>query len=326
MKTVFCAKAAAVALQLWSVAVPTVQAAEPWPARPITVEVGYSGGATDVIARLLGDNVRQALGQPLVVETRAGAAGQIAAAHVAHSSADGYTLLLGTNALSLNKALGTTPEFDPQTNLTAIAPILDMPFVLVTARDQPYNSLDDLVRASHSQPAALAYSSNGVGSGAHFAAELLKKYSGLSATHVPYKGGAGQLTALLSGEVKFSFLSTMLAVPQIAAGKLRALAVTSATPLAELPGTPTLASLYPAYPSVVSWFALFGPPGLDDAIRTRLQASVAHMQQAPAFRAQAAQWGAAVVTGDGAQLRARLDQEQTLWSETAEKLGIPARR
>lgn len=310
------------AVALATVMTQVAMAEQAWPTQPVTIEIGFSGGTADVVARLIGESLQQDLGQPAVIDPRDGAGGYIAASHVARSAADGYTLLLGTNALTMNKAMGSTPNFEPAKDLQPLAPVLEMPFVLVTASEQPYDSVPELIQAINDSPKRTVFSSNGVGSGPHFAAELLMKYSGLKATHIPYKGGSTQLTALLSKEVTFSFITPALALPQIAAGKLKALAITSHEPISQLPGVPTLSSLYPGYPNVTSWFGLFAPPGVDESIRLRLQQSLWRLQDSERFKQQIGEWGAQSTKQTGPQFTQRLVEEQALWTSLVNDLGI----
>ncbi len=246
-----------------------------YPDHPIRILVGYpAGGGVDIVARLLGDPVKTALGQPLVVENRTGAAAMIAAQSVARSRADGYTLLMAASGeVAVNQhVFKDKMTYDPGRELTPVALAGIVPCVVVVAGSSPIKTPADLVAQAKANPGKLSFSSSGVGNPQHLAGELMNAMAGIDVLHVPYRGSAPAVTDVAVGAVTMSFSSLAAALPLMQDGKIRAVAVTSRERMPQLPdvapmseGAPSLAGY-----ELLNWFAMFAPAGTPEAILERL--------------------------------------------------------
>ncbi|MCK1545117.1 tripartite tricarboxylate transporter substrate binding protein [Bradyrhizobium sp. 160] len=266
----------------------TTQAlAQKYPARPVKIMVGFSaGGPVDVVARIIGDRLSNKLGQPFVVENRAGANGMIAAEGVARADADGYTILAcNSSTITLNKTLFRDIRYDPEKDFAPLTTVVSAPLVLVVNPENPkttnIKSLADLVAAAKAAPGALAYGSGGNGNLAHLAMELLSQKAGIKMIHVPYRGGSASEVALLAQEVLAVF-DPLSAVPLVKAGKLRALAVSSAERLPSLPDVPTVAEAgYPGF-DISFWVGFFMPKATPAPILETLHREIITAARDPA--------------------------------------------
>jgi tripartite-type tricarboxylate transporter receptor subunit TctC len=250
----------------------TSSAAASYPTRPIKIVVPYpAGGSTDLIGRILGQKISERLGQPVVVENRAGASGAIGAAHVAGSAPDGYTLFLGTStALAANPHMNKSLPYDPQRDFTPVFLASIWPSIVVVNNSVPVKSMKELNEYLKSRPEQASYASAGNGTPAHLGVELYKKMMGIEMTHVPYKGGAPALTDLMSGQTTLMFAIWPDAMPFVKAGKLKALAVTTAARSPLEPGLPTVAeSGVPGY-ELLGWVAFMAPSGTPREIVLKL--------------------------------------------------------
>lgn len=232
-----------------------------YPSRPVTLIVPFpAGGALDIVARVLAKEMTPLIGQAVVVENRAGAGGTIGSAAVAKSPADGYTLLFGSLAThGLAPALYPKIQYDALKDFSPITQVTSAPLVFTSSATLPVNSVGQLLALAKSKPGALNYASTGIGTADHLAGTLFAATTGIDVVHVPYKGGAEAKTALITGESAYTITNIQLALPQIQAGKLRALAVTGPRRLAVLPDTPTLAEAGIQGVEVTTWFGLFAP-------------------------------------------------------------------
>lgn len=291
--------------------------------RPVRLIVPYSGGVTDHLARQLSRQLAAQIGEPVVVDVRAGAGGLIGSRLAAQAPADGHTLLLGTSALAIGAAYQPQADFDPERDLTPIANVLTVPYVLVVAANSPQHTLADLgARGGKADATPLRFGSPGPSSGPHLVGELLKVAAPLNARHIPYNGGAAQITALLSGEIDFAFMSLVTALPQVQQGTLRALAVTSAEPAGSLPGVPPLRSRYAAIPEIHTWFALFGPKGLSAPWRDGWAQQIRSATASPEFVAQRTSWGADAARGAHTELAQQLANERARWAQLIADAGL----
>jgi tripartite-type tricarboxylate transporter receptor subunit TctC len=249
--------------------------AQTWPVKPVRVIVPFApGGGTDIQARLLAKNFYESMGQTFVVENRAGAAGVIGAELGARAPADGYTILFTTASLAVNVTLyGSRIKFDPLKDLAPVSWISSTPLVLVVHPSVPVKSVKELV-ALAKKSGGLNAGSNGAGTTSHLSVEMLRQMTGVKVTHVPYKGGGPSMVALVSGETDLLFGTGPVAAPQIKAGKVRALAVTTAKKSSAFPQLPTMASIYPGFESD-NWYAMFFPAGTPKPIVDKLNAEIA---------------------------------------------------
>lgn len=250
--------------------------AQGFPSRPIRMVVPFPpGGSADVGARLVSQHMAQSLGQPVVVENRAGAAGNLGADSVAKAPADGYTLLYGIGSIfTSNPWLYRDMRFDPMKDFVPLTLInAGGGFVLVVPTASPVGSLRELVAAAQKQPGRFNYASYGSGSAPHLVMEMLKSQSGISITHVPYKGAAPAMTAVLGAEVDAMFDTYISAAPQLRGGKLRAVAVSTATRMPTLPNVPAIAETYPGF-EAEGWHGVFAPAGTPRDVVVKLDAAL----------------------------------------------------
>jgi tripartite-type tricarboxylate transporter receptor subunit TctC len=268
--------------------------ADDWPSRPIQIVVPFgAGGAADIITRLVGDKLAIALGQPVVIEDRPGAGGNIGAAAVAHANPDGYTLLMsGSPTHSVGPYLYKDLNYDPMRDVPPVAMLAVAPNLLVVNSSLPVHSVADLVAMARAKPHSVTYSSAGVGTSGYLAAELLKASADLDISHVPYKSGPEAVTGVLSGNVTFMFFTVPSLLPQVEAGQLRALAIASAERSPLVPGVPTIAEAgYPGF-DVIAWYALFAPRGTAAPIVSRLSSEVQKILERTDVRAEMGKLGA----------------------------------
>ncbi|MCM3607710.1 Bug family tripartite tricarboxylate transporter substrate binding protein [Cupriavidus pauculus] len=268
-------------------------AQQPYPSKPIRVVVAFTaGGTTDILAREVAQQMGKALGQSVVVENRPGAGGNIGTDFVGRSDADGYTLLAtSVGPVAINPTLYTRLKVNPQTDLQPVAPIADVPNVLVVNPNLPATTVQELVAYARAHPNQLNFSSTGVGTAAHLSGVLFNERTGVKTTHVPYKG-ADALNDLLAGRVQFMFATVPSVISHIRGGQLRALAVTSRKRSVALPDVPTMAEA--GVPNLVTgaWFGLFAPKGTPPEIVAKLNQTVTQALAQPDMRNKLAQQGA----------------------------------
>jgi len=289
--------------------------AQAWPSRPVRLLLGYApGGAADVTAREVAVPLGRLLGQPVVVDYKAGASGTIAAAELGRSAADGYTLGLMDNApLTIVPALRST-GYDPLAGFTPIAMVSQLPQVLVMPPSAGVNTTRELIEAMRRAPGRLSHASGGSGSVGHLAAELFKSRTDTFAVHVPYRGGAPAVTALLAGDVQFAFLTHSATAPFIAGGRLKAIGVSSLTRLPSLPDVPTIAeSGVPAF-DAPGWFALMGPAGLPAPVAATLRKALAEVLATPAMAARLQALGQTAAVGH-IDVRGAIAAELATWKK-----------
>lgn len=282
-----------------------------YPARPIKLLIPFApGGATDMLGRMLAVGLGEKLGQPVVVENKPGAGTVVAAAMAAKAPPDGYTLLLGASTtLTLNPAIRHPLPYDPVRSFTPIGMVADMSLVLVAANTTSASTLKEFVAQAKAEPDKFSYGSFGTGSSVHFGAEMLKSATGARMVHVPFNGSAPSLTALMGGQVQVAVDTVVATTPLIKAGKIKPIAVLSAQRLPLLPQVPTVAeSGYPGF-AMGTWFALVAPAGLAPAVQLKLEKALADVASTPEMRKKLADIGLTYAYGNGAALKARIDEE-----------------
>jgi tripartite-type tricarboxylate transporter receptor subunit TctC len=300
------------------------RAAEPFPVRPIRLVVPYpAGGGTDIVGRVLGQKVHESLGQPVVIDNRGGAGGSIGTGLAAKSTPDGYTLLLVPTSHVINPSIYAKLPYDTERDFAPITMVASAAILMAINPRVPANTIRDFVEAAKARPQTLAnYGSAGAGTVFHLTGELFKQLAGLSLQHVPYRGGAPTVTALLAGEVPLAF-ETMLALqPHVRAGTLRALAVTSPRRSAIMPEIPTTAEA--GFPSLVAdnSYALFAPAGTPAPILARLHDATVAALALPGVRDQLREQGAEVVGNSPAELAAYVTAEIPKWAALAREAGV----
>ncbi|HTR58381.1 MAG TPA: tripartite tricarboxylate transporter substrate binding protein [Casimicrobiaceae bacterium] len=298
-----------------------------YPNRQITLVVGFTaGGTTDIVTRLLAEEMRKSWGQPVVIENRPGAGGNIGAAMVAKARPDGYTLLVGSvGPLAINASLYKDMPYDNLKDFTPVSLIVHVPNMLVVnPAAMPVHSFAEFVALVKANPGKYFFASTGAGTSSHLSGELLKSMAGLDATHVPYKGAVA-LNDLLSGEqVHFMFATIPSVIEFVRAGRLRALAVTSKTRSAAMPEIPTVAeSEFPEF-EASSWFGLLGPTELPREIVLKLQGEVVRALNVPELRAKLVQQGADPVGSTPEEFAAYMRAETVKWARVVKASGATA--
>src|SRR5215471_18332931 len=298
-----------------------------YPNRQITLVVGFTaGGSTDIVTRLLAEEMHKAWGQPVVVDNKPGAAGNIGAALVAKAKADGYTLLVGSvGPLAINASLYSNMPYDNLKDFTPVTLVVHVPNMLVVnPAAMPVNSFAEFVALVKANPGKYFFASTGTGTSSHLSGELLKTMAGLDATHVPYKGAVA-LNDLLAGEqVHFMFATIPSVIEFVRAGRLRALAVTSRNRSAAVPQIPTVAeSGFPEF-EASSWFGLLGPAELPRDIVLKLQGETARALKIPELRDTLVQQGADPVASTPEEFAAYMRSETAKWAKVVRASGAKA--
>ncbi|MGE0797691.1 MAG: Bug family tripartite tricarboxylate transporter substrate binding protein [Lautropia sp.] len=297
--------------------------AQDYPSRPVRWIVNYPpGGTTDVVARMVAQEVGQKLGVSIIIDNKAGAGGVIGMDAAAKAAPDGYTFLASDASLATAPSLYRKVPFDPEKDFRAIARFVTVPHVIVVNPKVAAATVAEFVALSRREPGKLNFSSGGIGSPLHLAGEVFRVASGASWTHVPYKGAGPAIVAVVAGEADVAAPSAPAALPQIAAGKLRALAVTSERRMASLPDVPTLAEAGVRDATVAGWIGLHAPAGVPDAAATKIEAAVLEVLSAPALREKLAQQGADLVAEPGKVYSQVITKEITRWQQVVKQAGI----
>ena len=303
--------------------VPAAQAADSsFPTRPVRLVVGYAaGGATDVLARLVAQKMGEALGQPIVVENRAGANSNVGAEVVAKATPDGYTLYVFTIANTINATLYDKLGYDPVRDFEPVGMIAKIPNVLVVNPKLPIKTVADYVRLAKESPDGVTFASSGSGSSIHLSGEMFRSRSGANMLHVPYKGSAPAVTDLLGGQVQSMFDNAPSALPHVKSGKLRAIAVTSAQHMPQLPDVPTVAeSGLPGF-DVQSWFSIAAPAGTPKPVIDKLNTALNKALNASEVRERMRDLAATPEPGTPEQLRTFAASEIKRWHDVVKQSG-----
>jgi tripartite-type tricarboxylate transporter receptor subunit TctC len=261
----------------------SITSAWAWPDKPVTIVVPFPpGGGTDTGARIVGQKLSVKWGQPVTIDNKGGAAGQVGADFVAKAKPDGYTLLMGNvGTQAINPALYKKLPYDPDKAFAPLSLVAELPLAMMINPSVAAKSDKEFIALAKSQPGKLNYSSSGAGGGPHLAAELFKDATGTFIVHVPYRGGGPAITDLLAGNVQLSFMTVLEASGHIKAGKLRALAVTSEQRVSALPDVPTLAeSSIPGF-NAISWIGLLAPAGTPTALVEKISADIRDVVELP---------------------------------------------
>lgn len=297
--------------------VPTLSQAQAvdYPNRPIKLVVPFAaGGTTDIIGRIVGEALGKKLGQPVVVDNRGGAGGNIGAAAVANAAPDGYTLLMGYNGTNaINPSLYAKLGWDPVKSFEPLSMIARVNNAVVVHPSLPIKTLPELVSYAKTHPGTLNYGSAGAGSIFHLAAEMLEQQAGVRLTHVPYKGAAPALTDLMGGQIQFMITTIPTALQHIKAGKVRAIAVTGPRRSPLFTDLPTARES--GYPAMVvdSWFAVFAPKGLAPELQARLGSALREVIADPAMQKKLEEQGATPQSSTATELAETLAQDIVTW-------------
>jgi tripartite-type tricarboxylate transporter receptor subunit TctC len=297
-----------------------------FPDKPIKIVVPFApGGGTDLVARTMAVVMAQDLGQPVIIDNKAGAGTIIGTDAVAKSAPDGYTLVMATFAHVVNPSLQPKLPFDWEKSFAPVILVGRSPNVLVVRPDSPYHSVKDLVAAAKAHPGKLSFASQGSGTSAHLAGELFKSLTGTHITHIPYRGAGPALTDLLGGQVDMMFATASAAGPFIQSGKLRALGVTTAerSPSAVLANVPPIADTVPGY-AADSWYGLLVPAGTPEPVIARLNAAARKAAHSDIFRTKVEPEGLVVSAGTPHELATYLKAEEARWRKVVKAANITA--
>lgn len=300
--------------------------AQHWPTKPIKFVVPYTpGGGNDIIARVVGERLSQPLGQPIIIDNRPGAGGNIGAEAVAKSVADGYTFLVAPNAvLTVNPHLYAKVGYDPLKDFVPIGRMGVLPVILVVNADVPVKSVAELIALAKSKPDALSYASAGPGTPHHLAAELFKYMTGAPMQHIPYKGGAPAATDLIAGRVQVMFAPINNVSPYLGTGSLRVLAVGGDKRLPSLPGVPTVAEAGVPGFNVDNWVALVAPAGTPADIVATLSAGIGKILAEPEVRKKIEATGIEPSFSTPEQLAEAMRTDYAHWGTIIKNAGIRA--
>ena len=297
--------------------------AQEWPTKPVRFVVPYPpGGGTDVIARIVQSRLGEALGQQVVIENRGGAGGALGTEQAAHSAPDGYTFLFTLSSHTINPLLYKL-NFDTERDFTPVTLIVSVPQLIATQPGSPIQSLQDVVKMAKAKPGALNFASVGNGTPSHIAGELIKLRTGIDMVHIPYKGGGPAVADTLGGQVSLAIVTMPAAMSHVRAGKLKALAVTTAKRNPGAPEIPTVAeALKLADYEVDSWYALFAPAKTPPAIVAKMQKAIAQTIQLPDVKQKLLEQGGDTVGSSPEHLERVVKAELRKWPEIIKAANI----
>jgi len=297
-------------------------AAQAWPSRPIRYIVPFPpAGATDILARIAADKISGPLGQPVVVENRPGAAGNVGTELVVKAPADGYTILQATVAQSISETLYTNLPFSFGRDLAPVALIARVPNVMIVHPSVPANSVREFIALAKARPGQINFASSGSGTSIHMSAEMFKMLTGVDIVHIPYKGSGPALADLLGGQVSVMFDNLTSSIGHIRSGKLRALAITTATRYPALPDLPTMQEAGVAGYEASAWFGIVAPKATPMEIVNRLNSEVNKMLALPDVKEKLLQQGAIAAPGTPEQFGAFIQDEIAKWAKVVKASG-----
>ncbi len=294
-----------------------------YPDKPIKIVVGFTpGGTADSVGRILGIAMSSRLGQPIIVENRPGANGNLATDYVAHSAADGYTIFFTSIGHAVNPSLYKEAKYDPVKDFTPIGQVLSAPNILVVPGNSPFNTVKDLIAYAKANPGKLNFASSGSGASLHLSAELFKQMVGVDLVHIPYKGTGSLMPDLLSGVVALSFPNFPSALPFVRSGKLKALGVTTANRSAAAPQIPTLAEAgVPGY-DMSTWYGLIGPANMPAEVVAKLNQELRNVLHDPQVREKLVAQGVDPVIGSPQEFGMFIQEETKKWAQLLKKIKV----
>lgn len=319
-------KKLAFAAALLALGMTSAIAADDYPNRPIQIVIGFPpGGNADVTARLLAEDMSKGLGQPVVVESRPGAAGNIAAEHVARAKPDGYTLILFVTSHTISPAIYKQLNYDPVEDFEFISWVADFPHFFAVAKDSPFKTIQDLVEAAKAKPNTLTFGTAGVGTGQHLTGELLNLSIGRVMTHVPYRGDAAAIPAVLANEVDFIVVPIAPARGNVEAGALRLLATGAGNRFPGLPDVPTASETVAPGMNVVAWIGIGAPKGVPQPIVERLNAELKRVIALPHIEKRLREMGGTASSTSSEEMRQRVITQIADWKKAIEAAGVERR-
>jgi tripartite-type tricarboxylate transporter receptor subunit TctC len=299
-----------------------VVSAQSYPARQVRIVVPFPpGGTSDILARTIGARLSEPLGQPVVVENRPGAGGNIAADHVAKSAPDGYTLIMGTSSLAISQSLYKKLTYNLVQDFAPITQAVNYTNLLVVHPSAGVSNVAELLALAKAKPGALSYGTAGNGTPPHMTGELFKAYTGANILHIPYKGGAPAIVDLVAGQIPMMFDNVPPLLPHVRSGRIKPLAVTSLARIAVLPEVPTLHELGLKDFDAVGWNGLLAPAGTPREIISRLNAEVLRVLRTPEVRDQLTAQGADVVGNSPEEFAAWIKAEVKKWADVVKVSG-----
>lgn len=300
--------------------------AESYPAKPIQLVVPFPpGGAVDIVGRLISKKLGDRLGQPVVIENRAGAGTIVGAAYVASAASDGYTLLISSGStFTVNPALKTKLPYDPVKSYEPIGMVARVPLILLANRDVPVNNINQLIAAVKAAPDKYTYGSFGSGTTGHFAGELMWSAIGIKLLHVPYRGSAPAMTDLMGGQIPFTVDTVAAALPQLKSGKIKAIAVTGASRAPQLPDVPTVAEAGFAGFAADSWLAVVAPHGLPADVKAKLEKALAETMADDEISTRLVASGLVKAYEPAAAVAAQIESELPRMRAIAQRANIKA--
>ncbi len=309
---------------LGALALPGLARAQAFPGKAIRLVVGFSaGGPTDVIARVVAQDMSDSLGQSVIVENRTGANALVATEAVAREQPDGYTLMVTTLSHSVNAILNPNARYHPRRDFAPVGLLAVLPLIVVTGASTPYRSLADLVAAAKAKPGELTYGSAGIGGSAHLAAALLAVQSGTEMTHVPFRGNAPALTEVMAGRVAFMFYPMIGLADHIARGSLRPLGVSTAERSPDYPEVPTMREIgFPGFEDYSQGIGIAAPAGTPDAVVARLNTAIRASLAKPETNQRLKSLGAIVTSSTPAEFGAFLESDLERWRRVIEAAKI----
>ena len=298
----------------------TASAADTWPNRPVRIVVPFTpGGSTDILGRAIARELQEVLLQPFIVENKPGAGGSIGATEVARAAPDGYTLLMGhIGTLAINPTLYPGLPYDPRTSFAPVALVARVPNVLVVNPSVPARSVAELIALARAKPGSLRYASGGNGSAAHIAMEYFKLRTQTDIEHIPYKGTSPAVTDVMGGQVEVIMTGVPAVMPQVRAGRLRALAVSSARPLAAMPDLPTIAATVPDF-EAVQWYGIVAPARTPIAVIALLNREINRALASPALKSRLDAEGAEAAPMTPEAFGTMIVQEIARWKPVIEQ-------
>lgn len=319
----FLTRALAAAIGCAACAAASAQGAQNYPNKPIRIVVPYAAGAsTSLVTRLVGQKLTEAWGQPVVVDNRGGAGGAIGTEIVAKSPPDGYTLLLGTvGTFGINSAVYSKLSYDPVKDFAPVGMLATVANILAVQPSLPVTSVKELIALAKEKPGKLNYGSSGNGSTSHLSGEMLKSIAGISMTHVPYKGGAPMMADVLGGQLEVMFDQVPAVLPHAKAGRVRALAVTTARRSAAAPDVPTMAEAGVSGYEMTVWYSLMAPAGTPRDIIVKLNTELAKILNQPEFKQQMLAQGAELTSSTPEQLAEIIRADLAKYARIAKEAG-----
>jgi tripartite-type tricarboxylate transporter receptor subunit TctC len=299
----------------------SVLAADPWPTKRVTIVVPFTaGGSTDIIARILASKLTTELGQPVIVENKAGASGNIAGEFVARSPADGYTLFMGTSTSIANITMFKSIPFDILSDFTPVSQIANTPLVLIVNNNLPVKNVAGLIKYAKDNPGKLNYGSGGNGTSQHLAGVMFEKMADIRMTHVPYKGAAPAVSDLIAGNIQIMFAPLIDGLQFIKADRVKALGLTTIEKAPQLPSLPSINDTLPGF-DIATWNGIFAPVKTPPEVIARLSTAITKAVKLPDTQRAINEQGSAAVGSSPTDFKKFIDSEVLVWKKLVEISG-----